>query len=183
MENGEKIVDPLEINNIFKLYYENLYKSECTNNLEGQDNFLDKLQFPKLLEGTRSNSERNLSIEELSKALQGMSSGKAPGPDSLPMEIYKMFAGKLLPHLLEMFNESFEKGILSPSLRSALIILILKPGKPPNEKSSYRQISLMSCNFIILCNALAKRIETHIPNVIMNDQNGFVLGRQPLHNI
>jgi len=134
LENGEKIVDPLEINNIFKLYYENLYKSEFGNNLEGQNNFLDNLQFLKLLEGTRSTLERKLSIEELSEALQGMSIGKAPGPDGLPIEIYKTFAGKLLPHLLEMFNESFEKEILPPSLRSALITLILKPGKPPNEK-------------------------------------------------
>lgn len=51
-----------------------------------------------------------------------------------------------------------------PSMRSALITLILKPGKPPNEKSSYRPISLMSCDTKILCKALVKRIETYIPN-------------------
>lgn len=183
IENGANIVDPLEINNHFKLYFENLYKSEFANELKRQDSFLDKLKFPKVSEGTRSELERNLSIEELSEALQGMSSGKDPGPDGLPMEIYKTFAGKLLPHLLEMFNESFEKGTLPPSLRSALNTLILKPGKPANEKSSYRPISLMSCDTKILCKALAKRIETFIPNLIMNDQNGFVLGRQALHNI
>lgn len=183
LENGEKTVDPLEINNIFKLYYENLYKSEIANNLEGQNNFLDKITFPKLSEETRSNLEKNLSIEELSEALQDMCNGKAPGPDGLPMEIYKTFAGKILPHLLEMFNESLGKGILPPSLRSALITLILKPGKPPNEKSSYRPISLMSCDTKILCKALSKRIEKFIPNLIMNDQNGFVLGRQAFHNI
>lgn len=183
LENGEKTVDPLEINNIFKLYYENLYKSEIDNNLEGQNNFLDKITFPKLSEETRSDLENNLSIEELSEALQDMCNGKAPGPDGLPMEIYKTFAGKILPHLLEMFNESLGKGILPPSLRSALITLILKPGKPPNEKSSYRPISLMSCDTKILCKALSKRIEKFIPNLIMNDQNGFVLGRQAFHNI
>ena len=126
LENGVNIVDPLEINNTFKLYFENLYESEFTNDLEKQDNFLDKLKFPEVSEGTRSELERNLSLKELSEALQSMSSGKAPGPDGLPTKIYKTFAGKLLPHLLEMFNEAFEKGILPPSLRSALITLILK---------------------------------------------------------
>ncbi len=41
----------------------------------------------------------------------------------------------------------------------------------------------MSCDTKILCKALAKIIETYIPNHIMNDQNGFVLGRQAFHNI
>lgn len=70
-------------------------------------------------------------IEELADALKNMSSGKAPGPDGLPIEKYRTFSGKLLPHLLEMFNESYEKGILSQSLRSAVIPLILKAGKSP----------------------------------------------------
>ncbi len=80
-----------------------------TNNLEGQNHFLAKFQFLELSEETRSNLEKNLSIEELSEALQDMSNGKSPGPDGLPMEIYKTFAGKILPHLLEMFNESLGK--------------------------------------------------------------------------
>lgn len=41
----------------------------------------------------------------------------------------------------------------------------------------------MSCDTKIFCKALAKKIETYIPNLIMNDQNGFVLGRQAFHNI
>lgn len=80
-----------------------------------------------------------------------MNNGKDPGSDGLPVEIYKNFAGKLMPHLLNVFNESFEKGILSPSLRSALTTLVLKPGKPPNDKSSYKPISLISCDTKLLC--------------------------------
>lgn len=81
-----------------------------------------------------------------------------------------------------MFNESFEKGILPPSLRSATISLLLKPGKPPWERTWYRPISLMSRDTKILRKALARRIETIIPNLIANDQNGFVQGRQAFHN-
>lgn len=42
--------------------------------------------------------------KELIEALKGMNSGKVPEPDGLPTEIYK-----LLPHLLDVFNESCEK--------------------------------------------------------------------------
>ena len=103
-------------------------------------------------------------------------SGKAPGPDGIPVEIYKKFSKKLQLHLLEMFNESYKTGILPPSLRSAIITLVLKPGKPPI--ASYCPISLMSCDTKILCKALARRIEVYIPKIIMNDQNGFVVERQ-----
>ena len=39
----------------------------------------------------------------------------------------------------------------------------------------------MSCDTKILCKALAKRIETLLPSIINNDQNGFVLNRQAFH--
>ncbi len=115
-------------------------------------------------------------------AVQSMNSGKAPGPDSLPVEIYKTFSKRLMPHLLEMYTESYETGIQPPSLRSALITLVLKPGKSPTDRASYRPISLMSFDTKILCKALAKRIEIHIPKIITDDQNGFVLGRQAFNN-
>ena len=110
------------------------------------------------------------------EALKGMNSGKAPGPDGLPTEIYKKFSGKLWPHLLNVFNESYETGILPPSLRSAVISLLLKPGKSPSDRTAYHPISLMSCDTKILCKAIAQRIEMIIPHLINNDQNGFVLG-------
>ena len=73
-----------------------------------------------------------------------MNCGKASGPDGLPTEMYEKFSGKLLPHLLDVFNESYEKRILPPSLGSAVISLQLKPGKSPSQRASYRPISLLS---------------------------------------
>uniref|UniRef100_A0A3B3YM34 Reverse transcriptase domain-containing protein n=1 Tax=Poecilia mexicana TaxID=48701 RepID=A0A3B3YM34_9TELE len=182
LNNGENLVDPISINDAFAKYYQNLYTSQYPDNTNKQKHFLDQLQFPTLSEESRKNLDEKLSVEELKMALSHMNSGKAPGPDGLPIELYKKFPDKLLPPLLEAFNESYEKGTLPPSLRLATISLLLKPGKPPTEMGSYRPISLMSCDTKILCKALARRIETHIPNLISNDQNGFVIGRQAFHN-
>ena len=96
-------------------------------------------------EEAKTDLDKHVCVEELSEAMRGLSSGQAPGPDGLPIELYKTFAGKFLPHLLEMFNESYEKGILPPSLRAAVISLLLKPGRCPLDRTSYRPISLMSC--------------------------------------
>lgn len=102
--------------------------------------------------------------------MKDLSSGKAPEPDGLSIELYRTFAGKLLPHLLEVFNESYEKGILPPFSRAAVISLLLKPGKCPLDRTSYRSISLMSCDTKILCKALARSIEPLMSNLITNDQ-------------
>lgn len=181
-EDGRQLIDPDEINTSFANYYENLYKSECPNGLDDQNRFLDRLNFPTITEEANRNLETKLTVEELLHALMGMNSGRAPGPDGLPVEIYKKFSTKLLPHLLEVFNESYERGFLPPSMRAATISLLLKPNKPPSDKTSYRPISLMSCDTKILSKALSKRIETLLPSIINNDQNGFVLNRQAFHN-
>lgn len=162
LDNGENLVDPKCINDAFTEYYENLYKSQYPDNMDKQDQFLDQLQFPTLSEETKNDLDGKLSIQELKEALTHMNTGKARGPDGLPIELYKRFSDKLLPHLLEMYNESYKKGILPPSLRLATISLLLKPGKAPTDMGSYRPISLMSCDTKILCKALARRIESHI---------------------
>lgn len=93
-----------------------------------------------------------------------MNSGKAPGPDGLPIEFYKEFKSKLVQPLLDMYNESYELGMLPDSLRIATITLLLKPNKSPTECSSYRGISLMGCDTKILCQALARRLDKYLPN-------------------
>lgn len=73
-----------------------------------------------------------------------------------------------------MYKESFIEGTLPNSLRLAMITLILKPNKPPNECSSYRPISLMGCDTKILWKVLSRRLDKYLPCLIIDDQQGFV---------
>lgn len=82
-----------------------------------------------------------------------------------------------------MYEESFTTGMLPDSLRLAIITLILKPNKSPTECSSYRPISLMGCNTKIPCKALARRLDKYLPQLIDDDQQGFIQKRQGYHNI
>lgn len=96
-----------------------------------------------MTEYDKTKSAERLTVDEMSEAVHNMKSGKTPGPDGIPIEIYKLFPDKLLPPLLEVYEEAYESGILPPTLRTALITLVPKPGKPPTEKGSYRPLSLM----------------------------------------
>ncbi len=70
-EDGQNLIDPVEINAAFTNYYKELYKSEYPDNPEKQNDFLNQLRFPTLTEEAKINLEKNLCIKELIEALKG----------------------------------------------------------------------------------------------------------------
>ena len=134
--------------------------------------------FSKVSDNDSSFLDSALTAIEIGEAIDAMNSGKAAGPDGLPIDIYKKCRGKLITPIKDMLQESYENGRLPLSLRGAVITLILKPNKPANKCQSYRPISLLNSDIKMLCKVLARRLEPILPLIIGSDQNGFVKGRQ-----
>lgn len=182
-ESGTTVTHPQENNNSFQTFYSKLYISESSASAHNLHSFLHQIEIPILTDDAKEELNSPIVIAELSEAIDSMKGGKAPGPDGIPIEIYKNFKDMLLVPLLNMCEESFEKGELPPSLRNAFITLILKPGKPPAKCESYLPISLINNDVKIIAKVLARRLEKHLPDIIALDQNGFIKGRQGSHNI
>lgn len=123
-----------------------------------------------------------LSREEVARAISALQTNKCPGPDGFPVEFYKTFSAKLLPMLLNMYNESFKSGSLSKTLREASITLLLKKNKDPQSCGSYRPVSLLPVHFKILAKALATRLESILPLIISPDQTGLIKNRFSFFN-
>lgn len=80
------------------------------------------------------------------EVIRGLSAGKAPDVDGFTAEFYKAYAKEVSPILLEMYLEAFNTGYLPPTLSEALISLVLKKDKDPQDCKSYRPISLIDCD-------------------------------------
>lgn len=104
-----------------------------------------------------------------------MTAGKSPGLDGFPAEYYKKFIDIEAPILTWVYTEALAVGQLPPTFNDAIITVLLKKDKNPYEPSSYRPISLENVDWKIWTKVLAMRMERVLPQVINEEQVGFII--------
>ncbi len=95
--------DPVEMRRLAVDFYANLYAKECTGNLVADELFNN---LPVLDEGNAKNLDSDLTFEEVTNAVNQLSSGRAPGIDVIPAEFYKAFWGIIGKDLFKVLQES-----------------------------------------------------------------------------
>ena len=91
-----------------------------------------------------------------------MANNKSPGPDGIPIELYKMFWRRLGPVVLRALNSLLEKTHRNsvhdlPIVSTGAITLLFKKGDRDLMKN-YRPITLLSSLYKILSKTLANRL-------------------------
>uniref|UniRef100_A0A8C6PVC2 Reverse transcriptase domain-containing protein n=1 Tax=Nothobranchius furzeri TaxID=105023 RepID=A0A8C6PVC2_NOTFU len=165
-QGDEEMFTAKGINNIFQQYYKKL--SHLQSWLKSHE--AEGLDLP-------------ITEAEIRKAIASMKNGKSPGYDGLPVEYYKTFADIAAPILHEVYQEMFDKGCVAPTFNEAVISLIFKTGKDPNDPSSYRPISLLNLDCKILTKILATRLQLVLPNIIHPNQVGLMKNRTLTDNV
>ena len=133
------------------------------------------------MEKTLCNQE--ISIAELFDAVMTLKSDKVPGIDGLTVEFYRKFWKSLSPFLMAMNQYSFKDGLFPESVRQGLITLLPKKNRDSRYIKNKRPLTLQNNDLKILSKALDNRLCEIIPNIISNDQNGFVRLRKICYNI
>ena len=106
------------------------------NNLEQMDKFLEKHNFPKLIQEAIENLNRPITNTEIETVIRNLPANKSPGPESFTVEFYQKIRDELTPILLKLFQKISEEGKLPNSFYEATITLILKPDNDATKKKT-----------------------------------------------
>lgn len=119
-------------------------------------------------------------VDELSWAVEKLSLGKAPGPNSIPNEVIKLAARRSPDTFLSTFNVCLTKRVFPSRWKLAKLVLLHKGAdKPLDQPSSYRPISLLDGSGKLLERMLLNRLGRHVEETgaLSNLHFGFKCSR------
>ena len=101
-------------------------------------------------------------VSETVKAIKLLSSGKAPGSDAIPAEIYKAGGPPVAEKLTELFHIMWSKEAILQEFKDATIIHLFNGKGNPQVCDNHRGISLLSIAGKTLARVLLNRFNEHL---------------------
>ena len=173
-DDGELTTTDQETADMLATYFEEVYTVEDVTNV------------PVVTERDFGWQDSELNFEEAAvlAKLHKVNPDKSPGPDDIHPLLLKECATILAEPLSQIFQQSFDSGILPDDWKTANIVPIFKKGDRTNP-ANYRPVSLTSvpCKIMesIIKEKLMKFLESN--ELLSNEQHGFRSGRSCLTNL
>lgn len=124
--DGHVTADGGEMRRCATAFYTKLYgKEQCDQ--ECVQELLKDL--PKLSGAEQNELDKEISLEELTIAVNQLTSGRSPGIDGLSIDFYKHFWSIIEHDVYEVLVSSFKENLLPTSCRRAVLTLIPKKEK------------------------------------------------------
>jgi hypothetical protein len=141
------------------------------NEPEEEEALTQLLETPYQLEPPINHLKR----AEVQEVINSLNPKKSSSYDLITGKILKKLPVIGIKYLTQLFNAVLLKGYFPAQWKVAQIILILKPGKPPKELTSYRPIILLPIVSKVFEKLLLKMLFRMVKNnrLISNHQLGF----------
>ncbi|CAB0040703.1 unnamed protein product [Trichogramma brassicae] len=126
-----------------------------------------------------------VTLEELKGAQSRIKERSAPGPDGVPNMALKLAVATRPDIFLRVYTMCLETGVFPSAWKRQRLVLLPKPGKPPDEPSSYRPLYMLDTAGKILERIICDRLEafTERPGGLSERQYGFRKGRSTIDAI
>ncbi|XDV49743.1 hypothetical protein PO909_018933 [Leuciscus waleckii] len=177
--DGSITTDPAEIRKMSVDFYSQLYASENCNHESAEDLLSD---LPKIESEQRKTLDENITFQELTEAMQQLSTGRSPGIDGLTAEFYQCFWGILGEDFYEVLSECCQSKILPTSCSRAVLSLLPKKGDLGLLKN-WRPVSLLCVDYKIFSKCLANRLKFYLGLLVQKDQTYCIPERFIMDNI
>ncbi|XP_037577007.1 uncharacterized protein LOC119459265 [Dermacentor silvarum] len=117
----------------------------------------------------------DFTIGELRAVLSARKRRSAPGSDGITYQMLRNFDSGQLQLLLDAFNEVWRTGTIPSEWSEAVVVPLLKAGKPPSNPASYRPVSLTSAAGKVLEAMALRRLEwiAEALDTFAAEQSGF----------
>jgi len=124
-------------------------------------------------------------VSEVYRAVNQMASGKAPGTDGLPAEVFKAGGPNLITKLAQLSQNIWSKRSVPQEFSDALIVHIFKRKGDRSVCDDHRGISLLSIPGKILGRVILNRLSKHVNDmgILPESQCGFRAGRSTMDMI
>ena len=170
--NNKLQQNPVKIFQTQADFYEKLYTKDEKIKFQ-----ISRLPERRISDETKSDLEKEITMEELGIALKQMKNSKSPGLDGIPADWLKVFFVKIKGTLLEVFRQSFQLGCLYESARRGVISLIPKKLRDLRKIHSWRPIILLCVDYKVLAKIISNRVKNQFIEIIHPDQSAFLPGR------
>ena len=114
-----------------------------------------------------------ISVEEVLKALARASPGTAPGPDGLPMDLFRKYRAQFAPLLACVFSALAAGHELPRAFHDGIITVLYKAGDRI-DPANYRPITLFNADYRAYTRVLAARLGLVLPDIIDTQQTAFL---------
>jgi hypothetical protein len=186
-EDGTVVTEQKEIMNCQYQFYKSLYSQpECNNTqerTEANNYFLEQEGMTKIDDVDKESLEQEITYEDIAKATQELSNGKAPGSDGFPVEFYKFFWAKIKNLVCDSIINAVHKGELSIDQKRGVLSLLPKKDKDIRWLKNWRPLTLLNTDYKIFAKAIATKLQSVLPTLISHDQNGCMKQRSAFSNI
>lgn len=120
-----------------------------------------------------------LTKQELSQAIYAFDKNKAPGIDEIDHIIVRHLFNTQQQLLMNMYNSLIQLNYFPNTCKIGEVVYFYKKGKPVDEASSYRPITLLPIFGKILEKIILRRIDYKLSKepTLFNSQHGFLEGK------